>query len=156
MIAYAIASGEHVPGMAAIRAAEWGAAERWEQTIAAYLNGTHHPRHALPPRVCYVALRGATVAGFAAAHLTTRYGCHGEIQWVNVAPEFRRLGIASNLLRLLGQWLREHSAHRVCVDVDPDNAPARALYRGLGAVDLNPHWLVWEQGRGLINGFQKS
>ena len=44
----------------------------------------------------------------------------------------------------MAAWFGELGAARVCVDVEPGNARARAFYRKHGAVDLNLHWLVWE------------
>lgn len=47
------------------------------------------------------------------------------------------------MLRRLGSWFTLHGTARICVDVEPDNARARAFYANHGAVELNPHWLVW-------------
>ncbi|MEP6951840.1 MAG: GNAT family N-acetyltransferase, partial [Ginsengibacter sp.] len=46
-------------------------------------------------RTIYIASEAGAVAGFIAGHLTRRYGCDGELQWINVAPEHRRSGTAS-------------------------------------------------------------
>ena len=40
--------------------------------MAAYLDGKHHPQQALEPRIAFVALDGHDVAGYIAAHATTR------------------------------------------------------------------------------------
>ena len=95
------------------------------------------------PRVAYVALEGETVVALIAGHLTRRFQCDGELEWINVVPEHRRSGIASALLRLLAEWFVGQQALRVCVDVDPANGEARRFYSRHGAVELNPHWLVW-------------
>jgi GNAT superfamily N-acetyltransferase len=94
-------------------------------------------------RVCYIAVDEGAVVGFAAGHLTRRYGCAGEVQWLTVVPDRRRQGVAGALVRELAGWFHRQGAGRVCVDVDPQNGPARALYTRLGAAPLNPHWLVW-------------
>ena len=50
--------------------------------------------HARGPRTCYVAANGGTFVAFAAGHLTSRYACDGELQWINVIPESRGIGVA--------------------------------------------------------------
>ncbi len=129
--------------MARIRANEWGEPEYWERRIAGYLHGELNPRQARAPRACFVAVEEGAVIGFAAGHLTTRYACDGELQWINVIPESRGTGMASELLRLMARWFVENKALRICVDVDPNNSTARAFYRRHGAEMLNEHWLVW-------------
>ena len=120
--------------------------------MARYLTCRHHPQQALLPRVIYLALDGDSVVGYIAGHLTRRYGCEGELQWVYVAPECRRSGVATELLRLLASWFVPHGAGRVCVNVAPDNAPARRFYAGHGAAPLNEHWMVWEDIRQVLRG----
>ena len=51
--------------------------------------------------------------------------------------------MASELVGLLARWFVQQGAFRICVDVDPANAPARAFYIRNGAEELNEHWLVW-------------
>ncbi|HYG65689.1 MAG TPA: GNAT family N-acetyltransferase [Thermoanaerobaculia bacterium] len=108
-----------------------------------YLKGEHHPQHALKPRVIYIALEGDSLVGYIAGHLTRRYGCDGEIQWIYVALEHRAQGVAPELLRLLAEWFAQQDAPRVCVNVDPANTTARRFYMRHGAESLNEHWLVW-------------
>ena len=129
--------------MARLRAANLPSEEAWKLRIASYLAKEHHPRHALMPRVCYVALAGDALAGYIAGHLTRRYHCDGELQWINVIPEHRGTGVAAELLRRLAKWFVKQKARRVCVDVDPANALARRFYAKHGAQILNAHWLVW-------------
>jgi ribosomal protein S18 acetylase RimI-like enzyme len=69
------------------------------------------------------------------------------LEWINVIPERRGAGVASELLRLLAGWFVEQKAFRVCVDVEPSNTVARAFYTRHGAETLNPHWLVWNDIR---------
>jgi len=111
--------------------------------MAAYLEGRHHPQHALLPRVAYLATAEALVVGYIAGHLTRRYACDGELQYLYVRPEYRRGGVASELVRLLGRWFSGQSARRICVNVEPDNAGGRAFYSRHGAVHMHPYWLVW-------------
>jgi GNAT superfamily N-acetyltransferase len=120
------------------RAGEAGGDHR----MAQYLAGEHHPQQALPPRVLWMASAGEAPIGYTAGHLTRRFGCDGELQWIYVVAEHRRSGVASALLRLLAAWFVEQGARRVCVDVGDDEA--RPFYRRHGAVELNRHWMVWE------------
>lgn len=142
-ITYREAESSDIPAMARIRAMEWETEEYWQNRITAYLAGQLHPQHALKPRISYVSYAGDGLVGFIAGHLTRRHACDGELEWINVVPEQRGSGIASELLRLLAGWFVRKKALRVCVDVQPTNTAARRLYRRHGAEDLNPHWLVW-------------
>ena len=133
-----------VPAMARVRALSWGTEDYWRTRITAYMDCELHPQHALIPRVGYVALESDSVVGLIAGHLTTRHACDGELEWIDVVPERRGSGIASELLRRLAAWFVEQNARRVCVDVDPANTVARRFYMRHGATELKPHWLVWE------------
>jgi GNAT superfamily N-acetyltransferase len=106
-----------------------------------YVTGESHPRQALPPRAMWIAEANGAPIGYAAGHLTRRFDCDGELQWIYVVREHRRSRVASELLRLLAGWFVDQRALRICVDVGDD--AARPFYRRLGAVDLNKHWMVW-------------
>ena len=88
-------------------------------------------------------IEAESLVGFIAGHLTRRYACDGELEWINVIPERRGSAVASELLHLQVAWFVEQRASRICVDVDPNNTTARRFYKRHGAVDLNEHWLVW-------------
>ncbi len=133
-----------VPALARIRSLDWGDEEYWKVRISDYLACKTSPRLALKPRVIYVALEGDSLRGFIAGHLTRRYACQGELQWIDVMPERRRAGVASQLLRHLADWFVQRNALRICVDVDPANIAARQFYTRLGAGILKPHWMVWK------------
>jgi ribosomal protein S18 acetylase RimI-like enzyme len=124
-----------IPTVARIRAAEWETEEYWRNRIAAYLACELHPQYALKPRISYVAYEGNSLVGFIAGHLTRRYSCDGELEWINVIPERRGSGIASELLRLLAGWFVTQKASRICVDVQPTNVAARKFYKRHGAED---------------------
>jgi GNAT superfamily N-acetyltransferase len=127
--------------------------------MARYLRGEHHPQKALGPRVMFLAEAPASAEGvgspaanpqphpigYIGGHRTERYGCDGELQYLYVSPAARRGGVASEMLRRMAEWFEAQGAARICVDVEPGNARPRAFYRKHGAVDLNPHWLVWEE-----------
>jgi GNAT superfamily N-acetyltransferase len=142
-IQYRLAEKSDIPAMARLRAEEWETEEYWTVRISRYLSGELHPQHALLPRVSYAALEGNCLVGFIAGHLTRRYACDGELEWINVIPERRGNAVASELLRLLAAWFVEQKASRICVDVDPANITARRFYLRHGAEKLNEHWLVW-------------
>lgn len=118
--------------------------------MAAYLEGQHHPQEALPERLAYLATVDGTVVGYIAGHLTRRYGCDGEVQYLYVAPAYRRGGIASMLLRQLAEWFEAHGATRICVNLDEDSPGARPFYAAHGAKPLRPHWLVWRDIRTVL------
>ena len=132
-----------VPSMAAIRARRWGSQELWVDRIGGYLQGTYSPQQALAPRAAWVAFEGAVVAGFVAGHRTRRFNFDGELQWVDVSEEYRRQGIADRLIQTLFRWFREQHVLEVCVNVEPDNLPARRLYAKHGAQPFHQSWMLW-------------
>jgi len=135
--------------MAAIRAREWETETFWTDRINLYLSGKHSPQQALPERAAFVALDGAELVGFVAGHRTRRFGCDGELQWINVAEESRGRGIADRLMAKIGAWFVEQYAYRVCVNVESGNTAARRLYSRCGAQPLSQHWMVWEDSRAI-------
>lgn len=142
-VLYRKADRSDIPGMAQIRAGEWEHEEYWRNRIARYMDCELHPQQALMPRVIYVAIEGNSLVGFIAGHMTRRYGCDGELEWINVAPASRGSGVASKLLELLAGWFAEQNAFSICVNVDPANRIARRFYARHGAENFNEHWLVW-------------
>lgn len=139
-----------VSAMAQLRTEHWGNAPDWERTIASYLSGEHHPRHALLTRVAILAEEDGEVIGFIAGHLTRRHHCDGELQWINVSADRRGQGVAKELLRQLADWFASNDAKRICVDVQPRNATARTFYTRNGAEPLNDHWMVWPNIVGAV------
>jgi len=132
-----------VPALAAIRAEEWQTRDYWKKRIRAYLDGTSNPQQALPERALFVAEEKGILIGFIAGHRTRRYGCEGELEWINVAAPHRGRGLSRLLLLRMTTWFAEQKAFRVCVNVRSDNQPAMALYRRAGAQPLCPGWMVW-------------
>ena len=133
-----------VPAMAQIRAADWGTEEYWRERIAGYMSCQLHPRQALGPRVAFISIDGDVIAGLIAGHLTQRFDCDAELQWISVRHEYRGRKIGSGLLLRLSEWFVSQGAKRVCVDVEPSNEIARKFYAAFGAVALKPHWMVWK------------
>lgn len=144
---YQPATESDIESMAEIRAGDWGSAEFWRPRILRYMRGESHPQSALRPRIVFVCVDSDRVLGLIAGHLTQRFGCDGELQWISVRPEERRRGIASELLRYLAEWFVANQARRVCVDATPENASARRFYLRHGAEDLRPGWMVWNDIR---------
>jgi predicted GNAT family acetyltransferase len=135
--------------MATIRAREWETEEYWKRRIGGYMAVELSPHQALRARAVFVAVADGSVVGFVAGHRTRRYGCDGELEWINVAPEQRGRGIAGQLLAVMAAWFVEQGALRVCVDVEPKNTVARGLYARYGAERLNNHWMLWEDARAI-------
>lgn len=140
---YREATSADVPAMERCRAVDSRAGPA-DERMAAYLDGHHHPQQALAPRTAFVALDGDNVAGYIAAHATTRHGCSGEVQYVYVAPGFRRHGVARRLLSFAARWFHDRGIDRVCVNADVESVGAVAFYTAAGAVPLNKYWYVWE------------
>ena len=140
---YRQAAESDIAAMSALRATEWGDEEYWRKRIEGYMRCENNPQQALKPRIMYIACQDDLVTGFIAGHLTRRHECDGELEWINVTAAYRKTGIASKLLRILGAWFVAQQAFRICVDVDPENATARNFYMKHGAEELNKHWLVW-------------
>jgi GNAT superfamily N-acetyltransferase len=145
-IGYREASVIDVPAMARSRMSD-PASPTADTRMAAYFTGNHHPQRALLPRIGFVATAGADVVGYIAGHLTQRYDCDGEVQYLFVAAPYRRVGVGSRLLELLARWFETQRALRVCVNVDPESPPARPFYISAKAEDLRPHWMVWDDIR---------
>jgi GNAT superfamily N-acetyltransferase len=139
---YREALAADVPAMVQCRAADAldGPAD---PRMAAYLTGAHHPQGALPPRAGFVAIVDGSIVGYIAGHLTERFGCQGELQYLYVTPAYRRSGVGRNLLRRLAAWFAGQQVLRVCVNVDAKSAGARPFYLKMAATDLRPHWMEW-------------
>lgn len=143
-IGFRAATGVDVAAMAQCRLADPTAGPA-DPRMESYFNGQHHPQQALLPRTGFVALDGDHVIGYIAGHRTNRHECEGEVQYLFVAPAYRRRGIATALLRLLAEWFQEQAAQRVCVAIADDSPPeARPFVESLGATPLKKHWHAWE------------
>ena len=136
-----------VPAIAAIRATGLESQAFWEGRVRGYLEGTHSPRQALPERAVWVALGEDRVIGLVAGHRTCRFECDGELQWIDVAREFRGRGIADRRVGTMLSWFRQRNLYRVCVNVASENAIARNLYAKHGAVPKSAGWMEWRDLR---------
>jgi GNAT superfamily N-acetyltransferase len=133
-----------LPAMSRLRAEHWGTAAEWEPRITAYMIHQQTPTYGLQPRIVYVAVDDNEVVGLIAGHLTTRFACQGEFQWLNVASTHRGRRIADALIHKLAEWFFAQKAVKVCVNVTPSNDAARVAYGRNGATPMGPEWLVFE------------
>jgi ribosomal protein S18 acetylase RimI-like enzyme len=132
-----------VPLMASLRdKSGWGGGANAER-MTMYLSREHHPQHACPQRMAFIAVQNDKVLGYIAGHLTTRFGYQGELQWILVDPGYRGGSVASELLISMAEWFTQNNSIRVCVNVEPENVRARGFYRKHGAVELSEYWLQW-------------
>jgi GNAT superfamily N-acetyltransferase len=116
-----------------------------DMRMAAYFEGEHHPRQALPGRIGYVAMAADRVIGYIAGHRTTRNRCDGEVQYLYVALEHRRRGVATALLRLLADWFTAEGVRKVCVPLAADSPPeAKPFFESAGASPLRKFWYGWD------------
>ncbi|MGN6640247.1 MAG: GNAT family N-acetyltransferase [Mucilaginibacter sp.] len=141
-ISYRIATRNDIPAIAYLRSLEWETEDFWVPRVTGYMNGVNTPQHGFPERIVYVAEEDNVITGFIAGHLTTRLNCGGELEWINVETDYRRKGIAAELVHKLAAWFIEQNAHKICVD--PGNENARKFYTALGAENLNQHWMYWQ------------
>jgi len=137
-----------IPELAEIRAKNWGSEEYWNHRISGYLDGTLNPQQALKPRIIYIAQVNNIIVGLIAGHLTQRLGCDGELEWIDTRKEYQRMGIASELIRLLAKWFVSQKAYKICID--PGSEEAKEFYRKNGAEMLNDHWMFWENIRTML------
>ena len=147
-VLYRAATKPDISFLAKIRAKNWGTEQYWIDRITGYLNGTSNPQQSLPQRIIYVGCHGEQIIGFIAGHLTRRFNCDGELEWIDVMEEHRRKGIASGLVRCLARWFVEKEAYKICID--PGNDDARTFYRNLGAASLDKHWMYWNDIRRIL------
>ena len=92
-----------------------------------------------PLSLWLVALDDATVAGYVGSQ-----SVQGEADMMNIAvhPDYRRKGIARQLVTELVAALAKKGVHRLALEVRASNAPAIALYEQLGfiQVGLRPNY----------------
>ena len=139
-----------LPALCRLRAEQSGFPLEWEPRITAYMIGQQSPPYALEAREVFVAVDDNEVVGMTAGHLSQRFGCQGEIHWLNVQSDRRGRRIADDLLRALAAWFVAHKAHKVCVNVNATNDSARRVFARHGAREMGPLWLVFDDIATLI------
>jgi GNAT superfamily N-acetyltransferase len=141
-VRFRVATSADVPAMAACRLTD-PAAGAADPRMAAYFDGQHHPQQALAPRVGYVAVVDEAIVGYIAGHRTHRHGYAGELQYLFVAPDYRRRGIGRALVERLADWFERDGARDICVCVDLDSPAAAPFYDRLGAAPFKRFWWGW-------------
>ena len=86
-----------------------------------------------PLSLWLVALHGGIVIGYVGSQTVL-----GEADMMNlaVAPDFRRMGVARELVTRLIEQLHSSGAYSLTLEVRQSNAPAIALYHELGFVQV--------------------
>lgn len=113
-------TADHVAQVAALEAVCF--ADPWsERSVASELND--------PLSLWLVAMEGERLAGYIGSQTVM-----GETDMMNIAvdPEFRRRGIAEELIGALVAELKAMESHCLTLEVRPSNEPAKALYEKLG------------------------
>lgn len=132
-----------VPAMAALGALNYESEGYWRIRIAGYMKNEFNPYQSLYHRLVYVAIKGETIIGFVAGHLTCRKEYIGHIQWICVGSQHARMGIGSKLLLILFNWFIEHDTFSTRADVEPHQTILKQFYKKHGAESLNNYWLFW-------------
>ncbi|MCX7722943.1 MAG: GNAT family N-acetyltransferase [Verrucomicrobiae bacterium] len=84
---------------------------------------------------CFVAVAGDRLVGFALGsimekpHSAWRYGW---LEWLGVAPAYKRMGVATRLLNKLTDVFIQRDARIMLVDTDEENIEALAFFRRHG------------------------
>lgn len=121
---YILMSQQHIAQVAALErlcfSMPWS-----ENSIAAELSN--------PLSVWVVAVDGDTVAGYVGSQTVM-----GEADMMNIAvlPDYRRQGVAQQLVLVLINKLKAMDAYRLTLEVRASNAPAIELYDKLGFVQV--------------------
>ena len=117
-----------IPALAQIRAQSWGTEEYWVNRISGYMQASKNPKDSLKKRVLFVAIEEEKIVGLVAGHLTQRFGCEGELQWINVLEAYQGQKIATDLFQQMANWFVEQEALYICVNVEPDNTKGINFY----------------------------
>lgn len=75
----------------------------------------------------------------------TNLGTRGYIQWVAVAPPYRRNGIASDLLNKFCEVAKAENISLLLADTPADNAPAIRLFERVGLKNKQDHVYLTKQ-----------
>lgn len=118
-------------------------AYRWKTWFAG-----QSPVSAKPERVMFKAIDGDKITGYLAVHLTTRHNTDAEIQSFYVLKDYQRTGIGTTLLKHAVSWMINFDARSLCVGIAPEN-PYQQFYLKYGGSFLTPHWIIWDDIRGL-------
>jgi ribosomal-protein-alanine N-acetyltransferase len=99
-----------------------------------------------PTRMFLIAESNEQLVAYAGAFLPNAGG-EGDIMTIAVAPEFRRKGIAKELISRLESWAKARGAIAMMLEVDVFNHDAILLYQNLGYESLNVRKNYYGYGR---------
>jgi len=109
----------------------WQLDQRCFEGTEAYERRTIRDLLTSPEAICLKSVTSDDeIVGFAIGVVEPEF--RGHVVVLGVSPEFRRMGIASELMRRLEDGFRLHSVHLVHLEVRTTNDGARALYEGIG------------------------
>ena len=104
--------------------------EAFTRQQIAYLLRDHNTR-------ALIAKVNLDVAGFVVAQIEVEENTeYGHIITINVAPSFRRKGIATKMLLEIESFLKQRSITEIRLEVREDNHPALKLYQKIGYQNL--------------------
>lgn len=101
----------------------------WDKGEIEAMMGGNHVADVMVSR----ALIGDIVTGFAISRIIVD---EAELLTIALDPEVRGRGLSAELLRRHAARARRAGAERLFLEVAADNAPALALYKGLGFVEI--------------------
>ncbi len=82
--------------------------------------------------IALIAKSTNDIAGFVIAQIEVEENTeYGHIVTINVAPSFRRKGVATKLLQEIESFLKQRSITQIRLEVREDNNPALKLYNKL-------------------------
>lgn len=85
------------------------------------------------PELCFVAEDAGEIVGFALAAPSYEFLEHtGHLEWLAVAPEHRRDGLATRLIDTVVEQLRALGCEDVVADVSSENGASRGLFARAG------------------------
>ena len=99
-----------------------------------------------PTRYFLIGESSEEIIAYAGAFLPNAGG-EGDIMTIAVAPEYRRKGIAKELIARLESWAKARGAIAMMLEVDVSNKEAVALYTSLGYESLNIRKNYYGYGR---------
>lgn len=85
------------------------------------------------PDLCFVADDDGRVAGFVLGAASYELLANtGHLEWIAVAPEYRRQGLASQLMEKMEEVYREMGRDSIVTDISSENPASRSLAARLG------------------------
>ena len=109
----------------------WQLDQRCFEGSEAYERQTIHDLLSSPDTLCFKTVApDDELAGFAIGVVEPKF--RGHVVVLGVSPDYRRRGVATELMQQLEDAFRSRSVHLMHLEVRTTNDGARALYEGLG------------------------